>query len=61
MKFLTECVQGTNKTCTPFVYRGVNYDDCAPGRWNGDWCLIKTRDGKFFPSSLPCGECIEQL
>jgi len=56
-----KCVEGTNYTCTPFVYRGVNYDDCATGRWNGDWCLIKTQDGKFYPSSLPCGECIEQL
>ena len=58
--FLTECVYGTNKICTPFTYNGDGYDDCEYSRISGYWCLTNGQTG-YGRDYSKCGECVEPI
>ena len=46
-------MKGTNKVCTPFVYKGDEHDDCLYDNWVGYWCLYKRKYHY-------CGDCVDQ-
>jgi len=52
-----ECIKGTNEKCTPFTYKGANYDECDYD-WvsRSYWCVGKDQTGSDYST---CGECIE--
>jgi len=51
------CVQYTNKVCTPFTYKGVSYDDCiAVEDYFYSWCLVDGQTGIGDDYSM-CGKC----
>ena len=49
-----ECIEGTNEKCTPFTYKGVNYDECEHHWRIGYWCVGKHQSGIEFSQ---CGVC----
>ena len=52
-------MKGTNKVCTPFVYKGDEYDDCLYDLGVGYWCL--TNDySRYRRRYHKCGECVDQ-
>jgi len=52
-----ECIKGTNEKCTPFTYKGANYDECDYD-WvsRSYWCVGKDQTGSEYST---CGECVE--
>ena len=49
--FQTECVEGTNRVCTPFTYEGVEYTDCYSGYLHYQ-CIEPGKTGWEY-----CGKC----
>ena len=65
--FYTGCVEITNKPCTPFIYKGVEYHGCALYEKlkvvSYYWCLAEGRTGKWADWEITwnlCGECIDE-
>ena len=52
-----ECIERTNEKCTPFTYKGVNYDKCEFDRRIGYWCVGKHQSGLEISN---CGVCAVQ-